>query len=218
MNGFEAQKAAPTGGTPPLHTGNHARLVAMAERQSRGGRGRGEPSGKKKTSQSDRGATAAVRSADTGLPNGSASEGGVTGGEHGADEPNGTLVIENDADERPRRLLRDGVVLAEYRYNAFGERVKKVVHGTGPTPSITYFLYDGATLTAEIDVAGAGSGAAFTQYVHLDGHRPVARRHHPARTKSRNLQRMDDVLGHHVRPVVKTGICPHRKGPQPPVF
>ncbi|MCW7540697.1 DUF6531 domain-containing protein [Aquabacterium sp. A7-Y] len=60
-------------------------------------------------------------------------------------------------------------LLAEYRYNTFGQRIQKVVHSATGT-KVTYFLYDGAQLSAEVD----GKGELLAQYVYV-GHRPVAR-------------------------------------------
>ena len=84
----------------------------------------------------------------------------------------GVLHWRYDANGRPIEAYRDGSLVASYAYNAFGERVRKVVHtGPGAQPTVTYFLYDGSTLTAEAD----GTGRIASQYVHLDGHRPVAK-------------------------------------------
>ena len=59
-------------------------------------------------------------------------------------------------------------VIAEYRYNLFGERIAKLVNG--PTgPKLTYFLWDGTELAAEMDE----HGAVLRDYVYLDS-RPVA--------------------------------------------
>jgi len=61
-------------------------------------------------------------------------------------------------------------LIARYRYNAFGQRIVKTVYaGSGKT--VTYFLYDGAQLSAEIDGA---SGTVIAHYVYVGG-RPIAR-------------------------------------------
>ena len=58
--------------------------------------------------------------------------------------------------------------IAEYRYNLFGERIAKLVNGPAG-PKLTYFLWDGTELAAEMDA----HGAVVRDYVYLDG-RPVA--------------------------------------------
>jgi RHS repeat-associated protein len=59
-------------------------------------------------------------------------------------------------------------IIAEYRYNLFGERIAKLVNG--PTgPKLTYFLWDGTELAAEMDE----HGAVLRDYVYLDS-RPIA--------------------------------------------
>ena len=45
--------------------------------------------------------------------------------------------------------MDNGVLLAEYAYNGFGERIKKVTY-SGDAKTVTYFLYDGNKLTAQI--------------------------------------------------------------------
>ncbi len=90
----------------------------------------------------------------------------------GAPLTSGTLSWRYDANRRPVEAWRDGKLVATYAYNAFGERVRKVVHsGPGKRPTITYFLYDGTTLVAEADEAGE----IVAQYVYLDSHRAVAK-------------------------------------------
>jgi RHS repeat-associated protein len=58
--------------------------------------------------------------------------------------------------------------VAQYSYNAFGERIKKVAYN-GDRTSVTYFFYDGAKLTAEAD----GDGKIIKQYVYVED-RPAA--------------------------------------------
>ena len=57
---------------------------------------------------------------------------------------------EYDSAQRPVRVFDNDQLLAEYAYNGFGERIKKVVY-RGDQKKVTYYLYDGNTLTAEID-------------------------------------------------------------------
>lgn len=71
-----------------------------------------------------------------------------------------TLRYEYNADQRPVRVYRDETLLAAYAYNSFGERIRKVVYN-GSNTRVTYFLYDGHQLTAEID-GGTGSANAST--------------------------------------------------------
>jgi hypothetical protein len=59
-------------------------------------------------------------------------------------------------------------VIAEYRYNLFGERISKLTHGDDGT-QLTYFVWDGTEVAAETDQDGKVLG----DYVCLDG-RPVA--------------------------------------------
>ena len=76
-----------------------------------------------------------------------------------------------DAKGRPTRLHRDGRLVAEYAYNAFGERVSKTVHEPDGTSSTRHFLYDGRVLVAE----ATGDGAIEAQYLYLGGHVPVVK-------------------------------------------
>ena len=54
-----------------------------------------------------------------------------------------------NSEERPIKVFDGNKLIAEYSYNSFGERIKKVVHAPSGN-QITYFLYDGHQLTAEI--------------------------------------------------------------------
>jgi len=82
----------------------------------------------------------------------------------------GPLRYTRDARGRALTVSRGGTLIATYAYNAFGQRIRKSVHtGDGP-PAVTRYLYDGIKLAAEIDA----SGALVSQYVYLDGHRPIA--------------------------------------------
>jgi len=84
----------------------------------------------------------------------------------------GALDYTYDADRRPVAVHRRGELVATYAYSPFGERIRKTVHaGPGATPRITWFLYDGQTLSAEIDE----TGAVTAQYMYLDDHRAVVK-------------------------------------------
>ena len=88
----------------------------------------------------------------------------------GAPTQVGELRYEYDTLNRPIKVYRQDQLLANYQYNAFGERVKKTVYSSTGTPRITYFLYDGSSLTAEVDE----QGTVQSQYVYIEGIRPVA--------------------------------------------
>jgi RHS repeat-associated protein len=83
----------------------------------------------------------------------------------------GERRFERDAHGRPVKVFDGERLVAEYAYNAFGQRIKKVVHAQGAAKT-TYFFYDGTQLVAEAD----GSGQVQAQYVWLD-ERPVATLH-----------------------------------------
>lgn len=70
---------------------------------------------------------------------------------------------------RPIEWRAQGQLRAQYGYNAWGERVSKVVHRNGKRTH-SYFLYDRNRLSAEID----GHGRVVAQYIYL-GDRPVAK-------------------------------------------
>ena len=80
-----------------------------------------------------------------------------------------------NAQQRPIQVYQqqeDGseTLLAEYAYNRFGERIKKVVYSNSKRPKVTYYLYDGHQLTAEADE----QGRITAQYLYLD-ERPVTK-------------------------------------------
>jgi len=79
----------------------------------------------------------------------------------------GELAYEYNADQRPAKVFRKGEVIAEYRYNSFGERIKKISYSNNQK-KITYYLYDNRTLVAEID----GETLEHRQTVYLK-HTPV---------------------------------------------
>ncbi len=80
----------------------------------------------------------------------------------------GARTFEYDPFGRLARIFDEGVPIAEYTYNAFGERIRKVVY-SGSTRHVTYFFYHGSKLTAEADQ----DGRITKQFVYLRD-RPVA--------------------------------------------
>ncbi len=82
----------------------------------------------------------------------------------------GTLTTVYDSERRPVRIARDGKLLAEYAYNGFGERIKKVVYSAGRKPKVTYFLYDNNSLSATVEP----DEGKITNYVYIEPHRVVA--------------------------------------------
>jgi RHS repeat-associated protein len=93
----------------------------------------------------------------------------------GSVELAGTTSYQWDSLQRLIKVEREGKPVAEYAYNPFGERIKKVVY-TNDLRKVTYFLYDGNELVAEAE-PNAGSITVTRQYVWLDdsaGSRPIA--------------------------------------------
>lgn len=87
----------------------------------------------------------------------------------------GATTYNWDSQGRLTKVSQDGQPVAEYRYNAFGERIKKVVY-THNQKKVTYFLYDGSQLVAEAE-PDVGGIAIKRQYVWLEDHngtRPIA--------------------------------------------
>ncbi|WP_344761414.1 RHS repeat-associated core domain-containing protein, partial [Actimicrobium antarcticum] len=95
-----------------------------------------------------------------------------------------------DSQQRLIRVSQHGQPVADYAYNAFGERIKKVSYAGGQK-AVTYYFYDGSELVAEAqgspkDAGGNHSSTAThpdspssitRQYVWLDdqsGSRPIA--------------------------------------------
>ncbi len=69
------------------------------------------------------------------------------------------LSYDYNRQQRPVKVYRtagnDGKeLIAEYAYNRFGERIKKVVYSNTKKPKVTYYLYDGHSLTAEANEQG----------------------------------------------------------------
>ena len=90
------------------------------------------------------------------------------------------FTYEYNANQRPIKVFNaDKVLLAEYRYNTFGERIKKIAYSNNQK-TVTYFLYDGHTLTAEINTKQQKTGwvankiTALQQYIYLK-HQPIAK-------------------------------------------
>ena len=91
--------------------------------------------------------------------------------DRGSPRSRGELSYFYNAQERPVEIYRDERLIAEYAYNTFGERIKKVVYsGPDQEPVVTYFLYDDQTLVAEANE----SGEVVLQYVYLEQFQPVA--------------------------------------------
>lgn len=91
----------------------------------------------------------------------------------GSPERIGKRRYKYNAQQRPIKVYRqteDGkeTLLADYTYNRFGERIKKVVYSQTSKPKVTYYLYDGHQLSAEAD----GTGKITAQYLYLE-ERPV---------------------------------------------
>lgn len=61
------------------------------------------------------------------------------------------LTYQYDSNQRPIKVARDGQLLAEYSYNSFGERIKKIAYSS-QGQKVTYFLYDGHQLTTEVEL------------------------------------------------------------------
>ncbi len=80
----------------------------------------------------------------------------------------GERRYEYDASGRPTRLFESGRLVAEYRYNFWGERVQKVLHENGGR-IVTSYIYEQQKLIAEADERGN----VLREYVYLD-HHPVA--------------------------------------------
>ena len=77
----------------------------------------------------------------------------------------GDLSYEYNRQQRPIKVYKTNsdsnnsssktkTLIAEYAYNRFGERIKKVVYSNSKQPKVTYYLYDGHSLTAEANAQG----------------------------------------------------------------
>lgn len=89
----------------------------------------------------------------------------VSYNDSGSPVSRGDLRYEYNNDQRPVRVYKAGALLAEYAYNSFGERIKKVTY-RGDQKRITYYLYDGNQLSAEI-AADDASTASMSHTLYL---------------------------------------------------
>jgi RHS repeat-associated protein len=89
--------------------------------------------------------------------------------ESGAPVARGTLQYEYDINRRPIRVFDNNAIIAEYFYNSFGERIKKITH-IGGQSQVQYFLYDGHRISA---VVSENSSLSFEHTIYLDG-KPTA--------------------------------------------
>ncbi len=86
----------------------------------------------------------------------------------------GRFNYEYNAEQRPVKVFKEGRLVAEYQYNTFGERIKKVRYRNGSRKN-TYFLYDNHKLTAEINTApDSNIPDQYQQTIYL-GHTPTVR-------------------------------------------
>jgi RHS repeat-associated protein len=96
---------------------------------------------------------------------------GPTGTVEGAGETEYTW----DSQDRLAKVSRAGKTIAEYAYNAFGLRVRKISYAGGQR-QVTHYLYEGKELVGEVEVR-SGQGHISRQYVWLEdqhGVRPIA--------------------------------------------
>jgi RHS repeat-associated protein len=84
----------------------------------------------------------------------------------------GSIAYQYNSEQRPLKVLQGGELLAEYSYNAFGERIKKVVYRPGSRQKlkVTYYFYDGQQLAGEVDAASGEQ----VNYVYLAS-KPIAK-------------------------------------------
>lgn len=78
----------------------------------------------------------------------------------------GTREFVYNQNQQVIRVIDNGVTTAEYTYNGFGQRVKKVAGGV-----ITIFLYD---LNGQLNAESDGAGNITATYVYLNG-QPLAK-------------------------------------------
>jgi len=94
----------------------------------------------------------------------------------GALKKNDRYRYDYNADQRPIRVYEGDKLIAEYNYNSFGERIHKVVYGER-RKRVTYFLYEGRQLSAEIEASEETTvHENYRQTIYL-GHTPVAYLH-----------------------------------------
>lgn len=79
----------------------------------------------------------------------------------------GSLRYDYTLGGRPAKVYKGRTLLAEYRYNSEGERIRKIDHTVQPAKT-TYYLYENKQLTAEID----SKGNIIRQYLYM-AYRPV---------------------------------------------
>ncbi|WP_165874636.1 RHS repeat-associated core domain-containing protein [Cocleimonas flava] len=100
----------------------------------------------------------------------------------GSPETSDFFSYEYNANQRPVKVFKlvqdndtnNHELLAEYQYNSFGERIKKVSYSGGKQSKTTYYLYDGHTLTTEIEKVPVSGGVTFNQFIYLNK-QPIAK-------------------------------------------
>jgi len=75
---------------------------------------------------------------------------------------------EYNSQQRPVRVFKHDDLLAEYAYNSFGERIKKITY-RGDGKRVTYFLYENHKLTTQINVDDDNSAGIMNQTLYLQG-------------------------------------------------
>jgi len=94
----------------------------------------------------------------------------------GAPKQTDSYRYDYNIDQRPISVYDGDTLLATYDYNSFGERIKKVVYAESGN-RVTYFLYEGRQLVAEIDLQGnSPSREHYRQTIYL-GYAAVAYLH-----------------------------------------
>ncbi len=61
-----------------------------------------------------------------------------------------------NSDQRPTHVYKADQLIAEYGYNSFGERVKKIVY-EGGSRTVSFFLYDESRMSAEINLRSSAA-------------------------------------------------------------
>lgn len=86
----------------------------------------------------------------------------------------GDLHYQYNVNQRPIKVTRmhngQETLVAQYRYNRFGQRIQKTVYQNNQ-PQTTTYLYDGHTLSAEVNA----QGKITAQYLYLNGRTPIAK-------------------------------------------
>ncbi|QNA88417.1 RHS repeat protein [Massilia sp. Dwa41.01b] len=94
-----------------------------------------------------------------------------------------------DSQQRLVKVARAGKPVAEYAYNAFGERIRKISYA-GNQRKVVYYFYDGAQLVAEAE-PDKGAIDITRQYVWLEEYgqaRPIAMLQHRGSSAGAALQ------------------------------